>query len=77
MRNTNADLINKQISRNKLCNKILSKMYGLKVEEHTIKEIKLPSKYALVLLKCSTAYHPLRTGELQISLFQLIRLKSV
>lgn len=55
MRNTNTYLINKQILRNKLCNKILSKMYGLKVEEHTIKEIKLHSKYALVLLKFSRA----------------------
>jgi len=64
MRNTNTHLINKRISRNKLCNKILSKMYGLKFEEHTIKEIKLPSKYALVLLKFSRAYHPLRPGEL-------------
>jgi len=38
-------------------------MYGLKVEEHTIKKNKLTSKYALVLLKFSRAYQPLRTGE--------------
>jgi hypothetical protein len=77
MRNTNTYLTNKQISRNKLYNKTLSKMYGLKVEERTIKEIKLPSKYALVLLKFSRAYHPLRTGELQFSLLQLIKLRGV
>ena len=76
MRNTNTYLINKQISRNKLCNKILSKTYGLKVEEH-IKEIKLPSKCVLVSLKFSRAYHSLRTRELCFSLFQLIKLKGV
>jgi len=52
-------------------------MYGLKFEEHTIKEIKLPSKYALVLLKFSRAYHPLRPGELWFILLQLIKLKGV
>jgi hypothetical protein len=67
MRNINTYLINKQIPRNKLYNKILSNMYGLKVDEHTIKEIKLPSKYALILLKFSTAYHPLRCGPLMVS----------